>query len=167
MQHRLRPLKLTVLFTLLLAPLAAAVRASADPALDRERLWKAENTWVRALESGDPALLEGLIDAEFTFIGPDGELEERAAYLAGYRALPARGVAVEKITLDEVKMRVLGETAIVTGHVVARIRVQGQPIVENVRFTRVYRRQGKDWRMVAGQGTRIAAPPAQAKPSGG
>jgi hypothetical protein len=31
-----------------------------------------------------------------------------------------------------------------------------QTIVENVRFTRVYARHGERWRMIAGQGTRLA-----------
>jgi hypothetical protein len=35
-------------------------------------------------------------------------------------------------------------------------RVQGDQIVEHVRFTRVYARRGDDWQMIAGQGTRIA-----------
>jgi ketosteroid isomerase-like protein len=62
---------------------------------------------------------------------------------------------VKKIAVDDVKMRVLGNTAIVTGHVVAQLTVQGNPVVEDVRFTRVYARRGERWRMVAGQGTRI------------
>ncbi|HKU37437.1 MAG TPA: nuclear transport factor 2 family protein, partial [Polyangiales bacterium] len=90
-----------------------------------------------------------------TFIGPDGELEEREAYLAGYRKLPSLGVKIDRIEMDQVKMRVLGDTAIVTGHVVAKLSVAGNPIVEDVRFTRVYARRGAQWKMVAGQGTRL------------
>ena len=71
------------------------------------------------------------------------------------------GVVVERIDMDQVAVRVLGEVGIVTGHVVARVKVQGAPVVENVRFTRVYRRAGGNggWQMVAGQGTRIAQGP--------
>ena len=96
-----------------------------------------------------------------SFIGPDGELEDRTKYLAGYRALPSMGVSVEKVELDEVKLRVLGDTGIVTGRALARVKTPGGPVVENVRFTRVYQRRGDGWRMVAGQGTRIAPPPGK------
>lgn len=136
---------------------------SANPSpADLAGIEQAERTWARALETGDPALLESLVDDEMSFIGPDGQIEDRAAYLAGYRALPAMGVKVEKIDVDQMKVRVLGETAVVTGHVLARVHMGPDAIVEDVRFTRVYQRRGSRWRMVAGQGTRIAppAPPA-------
>jgi ketosteroid isomerase-like protein len=135
---------------------APAARAE-QPTLarDLERLAEAERTWQRALETGDVRLLESFVDDACTFIGPDGQYEERAAYLEGYRQLPSMGVRVTKISMDQVKMRVLGNSAIVTGHVIAELLVQGNPIVEDVRFTRVYARRGAKWRMVAGQGTRL------------
>jgi ketosteroid isomerase-like protein len=131
---------------------------------DIEELKRAEQTWADSLKTGDARRLATIIDAQFTFIGPDGELEKRDAYLAGYEALPKMGVVVERIDIDEVEYRVLGDVGIVTGHVLARVKMQGNAIVENVRFTRVYRRApaGAGWQMVAGQGTRIA-PGAPAK----
>jgi ketosteroid isomerase-like protein len=122
------------------------------------KLWDAERTWARALETNDPALLADLVDAEFSFIGPDGEYEERDAYLAGYRSLAQQGIKVDEIALSDVKLRELGDTGIVTGRVLAKLTLKGQPLTEDVRFTRVYQRRGAAWRMVAGQGTRIAAP---------
>lgn len=160
MLHRIRR---SVSLLVVALGLAAAAGASADkPASTRdlERLTQAEHTWQRALETGDVKLLESFVDDACTFIGPDGQFEEREAYIAGYRQLPSLGVQVKKIEMDQVKMRVLGDTAVVTGHVVARFSMQGQSIVEDVRFTRVYARRGEDWKMVAGQGTRIAPPPA-------
>ena len=136
---------------------------------DIDDLKRAEKTWADSLQTGDARRLATIIDAQFTFIGPDGELEKRDAYLAGYEALPKMGVVVERIDMDEVEYRVLGDVGIVTGHVLARVKVQGNAIVENVRFTRVYRRASGGgggasgaWQMVAGQGTRIA-PGAPAK----
>lgn len=139
----------------------AAPAARADkPALarDLDRLAEAERTWQRALETGDARLLESFVDDACTFIGPDGQLEDRAAYLEGYRQLPSMGVRVRKISIDQVQMRVLGDSAIVTGHVLAELLVQGNHVVEDVRFTRVYARRGAKWRMVAGQGTRRTPP---------
>ena len=125
-------------------------------------LQDAERTWVRALVTSNPDLLAALVDDEFSFIGPDGTYEDREAYLAGYRALPAQGVEVESIDMDDVKIRVTGDTGVVTGRVVAKVKFQSDHIVEDVRFTRVYQRRGTSWRMIAGQGTRLAM---QQKPS--
>nr|AQQ75031.1 hypothetical protein [uncultured bacterium] len=127
---------------------------------DIEALERAEQTWVTSLTSGDAKLLATIIDDQFTFIGPDGQREERQAYLAGYEALPKLGVVVERIDISEVDVRVLSEIGIVTGRVVAKVKMQDAPVVEDVRFTRVYRRTPNGWRMVAGQGTRITPPPA-------
>jgi hypothetical protein len=139
-------------------PPPSAMPAASTPAL--RQLWDAEQTWVRALTTSSPALLEQLVDSELSFIGPDGEYEDRDAYLAGYRALASQGIRVLGIDLYDVKMRDLGQTGLVTGRVIARVQMGEQTIVENVRFTRVYARRGQSWRMVAGQGTRLAPAPS-------
>jgi ketosteroid isomerase-like protein len=139
--------------------------ASAKPATsnkDVDQLKRAEGTWADSLRTGDARRLATIIDAQFTFIGPEGELEKRDAYLAGYEAMPKMGVVVERIDMDEVEYRVLGDVGIVTGRVLARVKMQGNLLQEHVRFTRVYRRSPEGWQMVAGQGTRIA-PGAPAK----
>ena len=131
---------------------------------DIETLKRAENTWAESLKTGDVTRLATIIDDRFTFIGPDGEIEKRDAYLGGYAAMSKMGVVVERIDMDEVELRVLGDVGIVTGRVLARVKMQGAPMQENVRFTRVYRRGAAGWQMVTGQGTRItpqAAPPAK------
>jgi ketosteroid isomerase-like protein len=158
--------RILVAAALLALPFASACsQANAASARDIEDLERAEQIWADSLKSGDARRLATIIDAQFTFIGPDGELEKREAYLAGYEALPKMGVVVERIDMDQLELRVLGDVGIVTGHVVARVKMQGNAIVENVRFTRVYRRASGNsagWQMVAGQGTRIApAPPTK------
>lgn len=128
---------------------------------DIEGLKHAEQTWARSLTESDAKLLATIIDAQFSFIGPDGQVENREAYLAGYEAMEKMQVKVGSIDMDQVAYRVLGDVGIVTGHVLAKVEMQGQPLTEDVRFTRVYRRSDQGWKMVAGQGTRIAAgPPA-------
>lgn len=129
---------------------------------DIQELEKAEQVWVTSLTTANAKLLATLIDDPFTFIGPDAQVEERQAYLAGYEGLTAAGVEVQSIDLSEVQFRVLTDVGIVTGRVEAHVTMQGTPIVENVRFTRVYRRTPDGWRMVAGQGTRIPDVQSQA-----
>ena len=128
---------------------------------DIEALKRAEQVWVTSLKTADAKLLATLIDDRFSFIGPDAQVEDRKAYLAGYQGMSEAGIEVEGIDLSELEFRVLDEVGIVTGRVSARVTMQGARIVENVRFTRVYRRTTDGWRMMAGQGTRIpeAEPP--------
>jgi ketosteroid isomerase-like protein len=126
---------------------------------DIEALKQAEQIWVTSLKTADAKLLATLIDDRFSFIGPDAQVEDRKAYLAGYQGMKEAGIEVEGIDLSELEFRVLDEVGIVTGRVAARVTMQGTPIVENVRFTRVYRRTADGWRMMAGQGTRIPEAP--------
>lgn len=122
---------------------------------DIESLKQAEQVWVKSLVTADAKLLATLIDDQFTFIGPDAQVEERHAYLAGYEGMTQAGVVVDDIQLSELNFRVLDEVGIVTGRVAAKVTMQGAALVENVRFTRIYRRTGNGWKMMAGQGTRI------------
>lgn len=137
---------------------------TARPAANLDRdiagLRQAEQVWVKSLTTADARLLGTLIDEPFTFIGPDAQVEKRQAYLAGYEGMTQAGIEVESIDLADLEFRVLSEVGIVTGRVTARVKMQGTPIVENVRFTRVYRRTADGWRMVTGQGTRIPEAPA-------
>ncbi|NUP11355.1 MAG: nuclear transport factor 2 family protein [Polyangiaceae bacterium] len=126
---------------------------------DIEGLKHAENIWARSLTEGNPKLLATIIDEPFSFIGPDGQLERRDDYLAGYEALEKMQVKVASIDMDQIDYRVIGDVGIVTGHVLAKVEMQGQPMTEDVRFTRVYRRGEGGWKLVAGQGTRIAEGP--------
>jgi uncharacterized protein (TIGR02246 family) len=145
---------------LLLLGLAAAAAPTRGgqgaPAQDKGML-DAEQEWARSLKTGDVDRLARLVDDSFTFVGPDGEFEERTAYLAGYREAYRQGLRVTSVNIHDVSVRVLGDTGIVTGRVEARVRMQGKDIAENVRFTRVYRLRDGRWRMVAGQGTRLPA----------
>src|SRR6187551_1851295 len=123
---------------------------------DIVQIQQAEATWVDALKSGNAQVLASIISPTFTFIGPDGQVENREVYLAGYAQMSQMGIQVNSIDLYEVDLRLLGDTAIVTGRVIAQLTMQEQPITENVRFTRVYQRAPDGWLMVSGQGTRLA-----------
>lgn len=124
---------------------------------DMTDIRRAETTWADSLKSGDAQRLATIIAPTFTFIGPDGQVENRQVYLAGYQQLSELGVAVNSIDMDEVDVRIFGDIAIVTGRVVAQLTMKGQPLTENVRFTRVYQRQSGAWLMVSGQGTRLGS----------
>ena len=64
----------------------------------------------------------------------------------------------EAMDESDVKVRVYGDAAIVTGRLQAKVKRQGQEVGGLSRFTQVFVRQGGKWRCVATQVTRIAAP---------
>ena len=71
---------------------------------DIESLKQAEQVWVRSLTTADAELLATLIDDRFTFIGPDAQVQDRVAYLAGYEGMTAAGIIVDGAIRDAVGM---------------------------------------------------------------
>jgi ketosteroid isomerase-like protein len=55
----------------------------------------------------------------------------------------------ESITNDDVKVRVHGDTTVVTGRTTQKGEYKGQPSISPVLFTRVYARRGGQWQLVA------------------
>lgn len=135
----------------------AATSKESSMTEDMSQIQRAETTWADSLETGDVKQLATIIGPTFTFIGPDGQVEDRKAYLAGYEQMAQLGVKVDSVDMYDVDVRIFADMAVVTGRVIAQVKMQDQPITENVRFTRVYQRSSGGWLMVSGQGTRLAA----------
>ena len=99
--------------SLLIVGLAIFVAASsAERPSDERQILALEEAWGRALVKEDRAALEGIVDADFTFIEPDGSLLDRAAYLADRGNNPGETHSFEA---SEMQVKVIGETALVTG----------------------------------------------------
>jgi hypothetical protein len=88
---------------------------------DIESLKEAEQIWVKSLTTADAKLLATLIDERFSFIGPDAQVEDRKAYLAGYEGMKQAGITVEGIDLSELDFRVLHAHGAGFGDASARI----------------------------------------------
>ena len=74
-------------------------------------------------------------------------------------------LAFESAVLDNVKVRVYGDTAVVTGRTTNKGKYKGQDISGQYQFTDVFVKQGGRWRAVASHATRIAEQPTQEQPT--
>ena len=91
---------------------------------------------------------------EFTLIQGTGAVLTKAENLEGFRSAKA---GFQKMDLSDVKVRIYGNTAVVTGIVnyvgeQAGVKSTGNP----ARFTRVLVKRDGIWKQVLGQNTRIA-----------
>jgi ketosteroid isomerase-like protein len=59
------------------------------------------------------------------------------------------------ITADDIRVRIYGNTAIVTGHTEVRGQHEGRGVAGDYRYTRVYLRKAGRWRVVSSHSTRI------------
>jgi hypothetical protein len=119
----------------------------------QEEIKKIEQERNRALLEHNTATLERMTSADYTFINQLGELRTKSEILDGFKS---RSYNYDTREISEFKVRVYGDTAVVTG----RARQKG---VENSkdysgesRFTRVYIKQDGHWVSVALQVTLIA-----------
>jgi ketosteroid isomerase-like protein len=123
-----------------------------------------EGQLARAVVRGDRAFFERVLADDFTHTSHSGAFKTRAQWLAEARASDRAEAKVaatryEAMEVDDLAVRVYGDTAVVTGRTTPRGRnAKGQPIAGQYRFLRVWvKRQGR-WQAVAFQGTRINQP---------
>jgi ketosteroid isomerase-like protein len=109
----------------------------------------------QALLRGDAAALARMTSDDYTFINQRGELRTKAEIVSGFKSGTYK---YEARQISDLKVRVYGNTAIVTGRAT-------QKGVENIkdysgenRFTRVYVKQEGCWVSVALQVTSVAKP---------
>jgi ketosteroid isomerase-like protein len=123
-----------------------------------------EDQWARAVVRGDRAFYERVLADDFTHTSHSGAFKTRAQWLAeakgGDQAEAKSGTThYEALDVDDLAVRVYGETAVVTGRTTPRgTTAKGQPMTGRYRFLRVWVKRSGRWQAMAFQGTRIAEP---------
>jgi hypothetical protein len=116
----------------------------------------------QAMLAGDVARLDGLLDPELMFTGPDGSMASKADDLAAHRA----GV-VKMTRMDLVNRHI----KVWDGWAAAAVMVdlaglfQGQPFEGRYGYTRFWRLTDGVWRVVAGQVAKFEDPLAATPPA--
>ena len=105
-----------------------------------------------AIVNGDAAALDRMTSDDYTFITLRGELRTKAEIVKGFRS---GSFKYESQTISDLKVRVYGDTAIVTGRSSQRGKENGKDYSGDYRFTRVYVKQKGQWVTVALQTTLI------------
>ena len=105
--------------------------------------------WVRK----DRGLIEGLLAPDWTVTDPSGRVLTRAQVLEETFSSAER--TIQSMTIDDVKVRVLGAVAIATGRTLATGTYKGQQGSVALRFTDVFHLRDGRWQVVASQATTI------------
>jgi uncharacterized protein (TIGR02246 family) len=142
------------IFTAMLSMQVAAAQndtaASRDAAVEEiKRLEEARN---QAILTGDAAALERMTTDDYTFVTLKGELRTKADIVKGFAS---GSFKYQSRSISDLKVRVYGEAAIVTGRSVQEGTENGKDYSGSYRFTRVYVKQNGAWKTVALQTTII------------
>ena len=126
-----------------------------DSARDERELAQLVKELNEATVKADIAFLERVLHEDYAHHRPRGEVENRAQYLENRKA---RRVDFESLLADDIKVRVYGDAAVVTGRSTAKGKDQHGKMNEQRRWTRVLVRRDGRWQFVLYQGTPILKP---------
>jgi ketosteroid isomerase-like protein len=144
-----------VLFALA-SPLLLLVLPGTAPAQDAQaEIKKLEMDRAAAVVKGDVAKLEKETSDDYTFINLNGQLSGKADTM---NAIRSGAIKLTSNEVSDLKVRVYGDTAVVTGRSDARGAIGGGPTRGPVMFTRVYVKKDGRWQSVAFQQTPIGQP---------
>lgn len=128
-----------------------------------QRLTKAEQevlaghqAWCDAIVKGDMQTLDQLLADDFIITSGNGALRDKKGELADLKL--ADGLSWVFVKTDDLRVRVYGQAAVVTGRVRWRVRNRDREVDDERCFTSVFVKQKGQWRIVAQQMTR---PPQQ------
>ena len=124
--------------------LLMTVAHAAAQSKDEQQVLAAEQAMGKAIEAGDAVSYDKLTANDFQIIEASGAVRSKAERLAQMKS-PSPGFRTSNHVI-----RIHGDVAIVTGR-------QG-PGEGPVRFTRIWVRQGNEWRAVVTQATLIQQP---------
>jgi ketosteroid isomerase-like protein len=123
-----------------------------------------EAQFSRAVVTGDRAFYERVLAPDFTHTSHSGVFKTRAQWLAEPRPSDrvdpkAAAARYEAFDVDDLAVRIYGDTAVVTGRTTPRGRTaKGEAMTSQYRFIRIWVKQQAKWQVVAFEGTRIAQP---------
>jgi len=131
-----------------------------DEAVARQ-LMQMERDWSAAFLKHDTATVERILADDYVGTDGRGVLTDKAAELREVAA-PAPGAPPAWVVLDEqvgdMKVRVYGDAAVVTGVVTERVRFEGDESTVRYRRTTVYVKRAGRWQCVSFHGSRILEP---------
>ena len=146
-----------LLFASLPARPAAAQQQTQTGRTKAEREILALNReWADAMVRGDRAALERIFSDDLIVTSGSGTVRGKAGELADTTG--STDIKTYFFNTEDLRVRVYGSAAVLTGHAKWRINYKGRDIDNERRYTCVYARERGRWRMVAMQLTRIQPP---------
>jgi peptidylprolyl isomerase len=116
-----------------------------------QTLKAAEQQFADAFKNRDRETLGRILDEQFIFTDDNGQAINKAQYIDAV----LNAIQVESYTLDDMTVRVFGDTGVVAGRWTGKLTVQGKASSAAVRYTDTFVKRLGQWRVVASQITRI------------
>jgi ketosteroid isomerase-like protein len=113
-----------------------------------------EDRRYAAMIANDQAALEAMLHPDLIYTHSSAVVDTKASYLETLRSGKTRYKNAERA---EQKVRICGDTALVTGRAQMQVEIDGQPKSIKLRFLVVWTKTSKGWKFVGWQSTPLAA----------
>jgi ketosteroid isomerase-like protein len=123
------------------------VQKTAALTSDLEILEELNRDYIRSVQSGDVRRFDQILADDFYCSNPDGSLVDRQGFLKQ----TARPVTISGLAIDEVKIRLIGDTAIIHARTTYKL-ADGR--AGSGRYTDVWARLNGQWLAVSAHVTR-------------
>jgi ketosteroid isomerase-like protein len=152
MKHIVQTLLPAAIAGLLMCSTQTLLGQTSQAATDEQTLIQMEKDWSAALLKRDMAVLDRMEAPEYTFTSPDGSVSGKADSDAEIK----NGIAViESFTIDELKVQLFGDTAVVHGLETEKSNYRGKDTSGQYRFTDVFIKRNGTWRAVATHSSKV------------
>jgi ketosteroid isomerase-like protein len=118
-----------------------------------EELVKLENEFARAVANNDADTLDGILGDDWIIVDSDGSIIDKARFLG---VIKSGGLSHESMESTDLRVRLYGNTAVVTGLTTTKGKYMGQDFTSCERATDVFVKQTDRWQCVFTQLTRFA-----------
>lgn len=137
--------------------------AAASPGENVEQvLTQLEQKWAALASKHDKAATLAAFDQDvaedWSAIGWDGQTYATITRAQAIANIKSDAGSVESVTLDRIKVRVNGDTAIVTYYSNEKSKFQGRDTSGRYLNTDVFVKRAGRWQVIAGHGSRVEAP---------
>jgi ketosteroid isomerase-like protein len=121
----------------------------------KAQITAAEAIRCAAMLAGDPAALEAVLDSRLQFHHSNGNVDDRAAFVA---KIKAGRIKYAGIKWEEERVEALGaDVALLTGKMITDVKVEGTDKRLLNRVLTVWSKTGGSWLMIAFQSTPLSA----------
>ncbi len=131
--------------------LAAGQQASTTGGVE-DQIKKLEQGWAQATIKGGVAAVDQYEADDIVSTDPSGRVTDKAQ---DKKDLSSGDLKFQSIELSDLKIRVYGNTAVVTGAETLKATYKGQDISGNYRYTDIWAKRNGKWQAVGSQATKV------------
>ena len=138
----------------ILSPATAQTKAGAPHSDAEQTLRRIEQEIVQSLLKRDPSANQRYLAEDVVLTDPEGVVSDKKTAITD---VTSADLKLESSSISDMKVRVYGDTAVVTYRTTDRGSYRGKRIDGQHRWTDVFVKRNGNWQVVASHGSNVAA----------